>query len=57
MREREMKMKREDLIERLDRIVGQITAKGHPMQEFSSLKMALLDVIEVMKDILKSNQG
>ncbi|MBN1282277.1 MAG: hypothetical protein JXA24_00710 [Proteobacteria bacterium] len=52
-----MKMKREDLIERLDRIVGQITAKGHPMQEFSSLKMALLDVIEVMKDILKSNQG
>ena len=40
------------LIERLERITQAINAKGHPMQDYSSLKMALLDVIEVLKEIV-----
>ena len=44
------------LIERLDRITEAINAKGHPMQDYSSLKMALLDVIEVMKEMIEGKK-
>jgi len=49
-------MKHDKLLERLDRISEQITAKGHPMQDFSTLKMALFDVIEVLKEVIKEEK-
>ena len=51
-----MKKGHDALVERLERIAEQITAKAHPMQDFSTLKMALLDVIEVLKEALKEGR-
>lgn len=39
-------MDREKTIDRLKRIEKAISAKGHPMQDFSTLKMAVLDMME-----------
>jgi hypothetical protein len=47
-----MKMAEKELSEKLDRIQQAIEAKGHPMQDFSTLKMALLDLIDVLREML-----
>lgn len=44
------------MVEKLKRIEDQISAKSHPMQDFSTLKMALLDVIEVLKGIIEEDK-
>ena len=44
-------MKREKIADRLDRIEQAITAKGHPMQDYSTLKMAMLDLIAIIKEL------
>ena len=46
-------MNDKQLQEKLDRIEAAITAKGHPMQDFSTLKMALLDLLEVVRELVK----
>ena len=43
--------KKEDVRKKLDRIEEAINAKGHPMQDYSTLKMALLDLIEVVREM------
>lgn len=45
-------MKKKELLEKLTRIEEALTAKGHPMQDYSTLKMALLDLIEVMHHMI-----
>jgi hypothetical protein len=50
-------MDRKEMLERLERITESITAKGHPMQDASTIKMALLDLIEVMKEMVKDRKG
>jgi hypothetical protein len=40
------------LLEKLDRIQQAIEAKGHPMQDFSTLKMAMLDLIDILRKML-----
>lgn len=37
------------LSDRLDRIRSSLTAKGHPMQDFSTLRLALLDLIDIVR--------
>lgn len=44
-------MKREKIADRLDRIEQAIMAKGHPMQDYSTLKMAMLDLIAVIREL------
>lgn len=44
-------MDRNEMLERLERITESIAAKGHPMQDASTIKMALLDLIEVVKEL------
>ena len=46
-------MNDKQLQDKLDRIEAAITAKGHPMQDFSTLKMALLDLLEVVRELVK----
>jgi len=43
--------KENDVLKKLDRIEEAINAKGHPMQDYSTLKMALLDLLEVVREI------
>lgn len=50
-----MGVTREDLLKKLETIEKNISAKGHPMQDYSSLKMALLDLIEILKDMVKTS--
>ncbi|MFA4974758.1 MAG: hypothetical protein WC683_19315 [bacterium] len=50
------KDEKKEMVERLKRIEDQISAKAHPMQDFSTLKIALLDVIEVLKGILEEEK-
>ena len=45
-------MDREKMIDRLKRVEEAITAKGHPMQDFSTLRMAVLDMIEIMREMI-----
>ena len=47
-------MNDKQLQEKLDRIEAAITAKGHPMQDFSTLKMALLDLLEIVRELIKN---
>jgi hypothetical protein len=47
-------MEKQELLERLERIVQAITAKGHPMQDASTIKMAMLDLIEVVKQVIEN---
>lgn len=51
----DMKMEN-DLMSRLSQIETLINAKGHPMQDFSTLKTALLDLIEVLRMILNNRE-
>ncbi len=46
-------MNKEEMLQRLDRITDAVTAKGHPMQDASTIKMAILDLIEVMKNMIE----
>jgi len=46
-------MNKNDLLERLERIEEALRAKGHPMQDYSTLKMAMFDLIEVLREVLK----
>jgi hypothetical protein len=47
----ERTMDRKEMLEKLERITESITAKGHPMQDASTMKMALLDLIDVVKKL------
>ncbi len=44
-------MTENEIQSRLTRIEEAINAKGHPMQDYSTLKMALLDLIEVVREM------
>ena len=50
-------MKRKEISEKLDRIEEAIKAKGHPMQDYSTVKMAMLDLIEVVRELTKKGGG
>ena len=43
--------KENDVLKKLDRIEEAINAKGHPMQDYSTLKMAMLDLIAIIKEL------
>jgi len=45
------------MLERLERVSDSLTAKGHPMQDASTIKMAMLDLIEVMKELVENKKG
>lgn len=47
-------MEKKELLEKLERITQAITAKGHPMQDASTIKMAMLDLIEVVKHMIEN---
>ncbi len=49
-------MNPKELQEKLDRIEEAITAKGHPMQDPSTIKMAMLDIIEVMRTMITQTE-
>lgn len=49
-------MDRKEMLDRLERITESITAKGHPMQDSSTIKMALLDLIDVMKRLIEEGR-
>lgn len=42
---------------RLDRIEQALTAKGHPMQDYSALRMALLDLLNIVRDVACCCEG
>lgn len=46
-------MKQKEILEKLKRIEESISAKGHPMQDFSTVKIAMLDLISVVRDIIE----
>ena len=46
-------MEKDVLLERLERITEAITAKGHPMQDTSTMKMAMLDLIDVVRKMIE----
>ncbi len=46
-------MKKKELAERLDRIQESVSAKGHMMQDYSTVKMAILDLIAVVRELVK----
>lgn len=48
-----MGMTREEIIKRLEAIAERIGAKGHPMQDYSTLKLALLDLIDIIKNVVE----
>ena len=49
-------MAEKSLLEKLERIQQAIEAKGHPMQDFSTLKMAMLDLIDVLREMLRKKK-
>jgi hypothetical protein len=49
-------MDRKEMLEKLERITKSVTAKGHPMQDSSTIKMALLDLIDVMKRLIEEGR-
>ena len=49
-------MDRKEMLDRLERITESITAKGHPLQDASTTKMALLDLIDVMKRLIEEGR-
>ena len=46
-------MEKNEMLDRLERVKESINTKGHPMQDASTIKMALLDLIEVMKELIE----
>jgi len=46
-------MKKDDISARLDRIEEAIRAKGHPMQDCSTLKMAVLDLVAILRELAR----
>lgn len=46
-----MGMTREEMLKKLEAIAERIGAKGHPMQDYSTLKLALIDLIDIMKNM------
>lgn len=47
-------MNAEQMLTRLTYVEKAITAKGHPMQDASTMKMAMLDLIEVMREMIRT---
>lgn len=45
-------MTTEKLLQRLHYIEQSLTAKGHPLQDAGTIKLALLDLIEVMRQVI-----
>lgn len=45
-------MTTEKLLQRLHFIEQSLTAKGHPLQDAGTIKLALLDIIEVMRQVI-----
>ncbi len=51
------KSKRNGLKDRLARIEESITSKGHPMQDGTTINTALVDIIEIVREILNDENG
>ncbi|MFH0799023.1 MAG: hypothetical protein V2A66_02435 [Pseudomonadota bacterium] len=49
-------MEREELIYKLGRIEDAINTKGHPMQDYSTMKMALIDLVDVVRKMLVNKE-
>ncbi|MFA4874042.1 MAG: hypothetical protein WC956_04340 [bacterium] len=49
-------MKDKELLERLDRIESAVSAKGHMMQDYSTVKMAVLDLISVVREVVRDTK-
>lgn len=48
-----MGVKKDDVLKKLETIEKGLNAKCHPMQDYSTLKLALLELIEVMKGMIR----
>ena len=44
--------KPQHLLDRLNRIEAALTAKGHVFQDYSTVKLALVDIIGVLKEMV-----
>ena len=49
-------MKRQELVDRLGRIEDAINTKGHPMQDYSTMKMALVDLVDIVRMMLVNKE-
>ncbi len=45
-------MTAEKLLQRLNYVERSLNAKGHPMQDAGTIKLALLDIIEVLRQVI-----
>lgn len=48
-------MKHDGLLKKLERIEEAVNAKGHHMQDYSTFKLALLDIISIIRSMLKES--
>ena len=48
-------MNKEKVLKQLERIEASITAKGHPMQDSDTIKTALLDLLGIIRSMLKND--
>ena len=49
--------KRSALENRLARVEESITSKGHHMQDATTINMALVDIISIMREMLNDKNG
>lgn len=47
----------QEMLDRLDRLEEQLSAKGHPLQDASTIKMVLLDLMEVLREVIRSRKS
>lgn len=50
-------MDENELMARLEKIEKAVTAKGHMMQDYSTVKMAILDLVNVVREIITQKRG
>jgi hypothetical protein len=50
-------MKINKLLERLDRIESSVSAKGHMMQDYSTVKVAILDLVSVVREMIENKSS
>lgn len=55
--ERSLKMDTDRIMERLERLENALMAKGHHMQDYSTVKTGLLDLIDILKDLVNGKGG
>lgn len=49
-------MKGSEMIKRLKSIEDAINAKGHPMQDASTIKLAVLDLVEIVRNLIPNDK-